>query len=262
MTVPLTSVPNLRDIGGYRSAEGGRVRHGVLYRSTDLSRLTEPDEQEFARLRIATVYDLRTVDERTAAPDRLPAGTRALDLDVLADKRLRAIPAQMLAVIADPSIADRELGGGRAEEYFVGSYRDFVTLPSAVSAYRALFGDLAALPDDGPALVHCTTGKDRTGWATASLLLLLGVDEDDVFQDYLLTNELLLPALGEVFERFAAAGGDPELLEPVLGVRPEYLHAALATVREHFGSIEGYFGTGLGLGEDVQTALRERLITA
>lgn len=256
--IALTSVPNLRDVGGYRTVSGAKVRTGVLYRSTDLSRVADTDMPLLADLGIRTVYDLRTADEREVAPDKLPDGARAVALDVLADKGIRSIPAQMLQVIADPMIAERELGGGRAIEYFEGSYRDFVSMPSAVSSYRELFRDLAA-DDSTPALVHCTTGKDRTGWATAALLLLLGVSEEDVFDDYLLTNELLLPSFAGVFEKFTDAGGDPSLLEPVLGVRRQYLDVSLATMRTSFGTIEGYFSDGLGLDAERQALLRERM---
>ncbi|AOW92195.1 protein-tyrosine-phosphatase [Rhodococcus sp. WMMA185] len=257
--IPLTSVPNLRDVGGIRTQDGAKVRSGVYYRSTDLSRLVDSDMAMLANLGIRTVYDLRTASEREAAPDVLPEGAHAVALDVLADKGIRSVPAKLLQVMTDPTIAERELGGGRAIEYFEGSYRDFVLMPSAVSSYRELFEGLASTGDT-PVLVHCTTGKDRTGWATAALLLLLGVSEEDVFHDYLLTNELLLPALSGVFEAFVEAGGDRELLEPVLGVRRQYLEVSLAAVRERHGTIENYFSDGLGLDSRVQALLRERMI--
>ncbi|MCL2532577.1 MAG: tyrosine-protein phosphatase [Nocardiaceae bacterium] len=258
-SIPILSVPNLRDIGGYRTRDGASIRFGRYYRSTDLSKITVDDAPRLADLDLATVFDLRTHSEREAAPDRLPPSAREVPLDVLADKALRSVPAQMQSMMSDPASAMSMLGDGRASEYFLGSYRDFVTLPSAVASYRTLFTDLAASATL-PALVHCTTGKDRTGWATASLLLLLGVDEDDVFHDYLLTNEQLLPTFESVFEKFAAAGGDPELLKQVLGVRPEYLQAALAQMRESFGSIEGYFGDGLGIDVAGQAAIRAHLL--
>ncbi len=158
--IPLTSVPNLRDVGGYRTGDGAKVRTGVFYRSTDLSRVADADMPLLDGLGIRTVYDLRTADERDAAPDILPNGARAVALDVLADKGIRSIPAQMLQVIADPMIAERELGGGRAIEYFEGSYRDFVAMPSAVSSYRELFGGLAS---NGNTPASYTAPRGRTG---------------------------------------------------------------------------------------------------
>ncbi|MFD4366271.1 tyrosine-protein phosphatase [Rhodococcus sp. NPDC058521] len=259
----LESVPNFRDIGGYGAHGGGVVRTGAVFRSTDLSRLSDEDSAALARLDIRTVYDLRSVAERDRAPDRLPPGSSALALDVLRDRGGSAITAQMLRVIEDPMIAETELGGGRAARYFESSYRDFVTMPSAVAAYRTMFAGLVG-DEEGeplPALVHCTTGKDRTGWATAALHLLLGVSEEHVFDDYLSTNGYLLPALSVVFETFESQGGDPSLLEPVLGVQRSYLESALAVMEENFGAVENYFAEGLGIDDKAQAQLRELLIT-
>ncbi len=166
--IPLTSVPNLRDVGGYRTRDGAKVRTGVYFRSTDLSRIADTDMPLLDGLGIRTVYDLRTADERDAAPDKLPDGARAVVLDVLADKGIRSIPAQMLQVIADPMIAERELGGGRAIEYFEGSYRDFVVMPSAVSSYRELFGDLASNGNMPARALHHRQGPDGMGHSRAT----------------------------------------------------------------------------------------------
>lgn len=109
-------------------------------------------------------------------------------------------------------------------------------------------------------MFHCTTGKDRTGWAAAALLLLLGVSETDVEYDYELTTATCCrPALTPVFEHFRSAGGDPHLLEPVLGVAPEYLQASMDEMSQRFGSIEGYFTDGLGIDVAGQRTLQEAL---
>ncbi len=164
------------------------------------------DLQTFGRLGIRTVFDLRTEAERQAEPDRLPDGTQLVVCDVLADSQQTA-PAELESIVTDPSVADRVLGGGRAEALFEQAYRDIVSLPSALTAYRRMF---TSLLDDAhrPALLHCTTGKDRTGWGAAATLTLLGVSEADVRADYMITNRDLLPALKPYFDRFAAAGGD------------------------------------------------------
>lgn len=255
--IPLASLPNLRDIGGYTTSSGATVRTGVLYRSVALDTLTDADAAELQKRGIRTVFDLRTRAERDAAPDRLPEGATGVVCDVLAGS-MNAAPAQMLEVVRNPARAADALGHGQAVELFHDAYRHIVSSTSALEAYRRFFTDLAAEPTR-PALFHCTTGKDRTGWAAAAALLLLGVDEEDVFADYLLTNRDLLPAFQGLFEQFAAAGGDPEILKPVLGVDPSYLHAALDEMRRHFGSIHGYFSDGLGLDAQAQGELRAAL---
>jgi protein-tyrosine phosphatase len=211
-----------------------------------------------AALGVRTVYDLRTRGERDSQPDQLPATATPIVLDVL-DGHLDSVPAHMLDLLEDPPRASLALRDGVGEALLEQAYREFVTLPSAHTAFSRLYRGLLS-GGEGPALVHCTTGKDRTGWAAAALLLLLGVPESDVQAEYLLTNEQLLPYLAPLFERFAEGGGDPEVLRPVLGVQPSYLRTAMGLVLAEHGSIEGYFAGALGLGDDLQRQLRAVLL--
>lgn len=253
--LPTDGIPNLRDVGGYTTADGRRVRLGVLYRSTALDAATDADLRELERRGIRTVFDLRTVSERTSAPDRLPAHATAVDLDVIADSP-GGSPAKLAELAAQREVAETVLAQTDVDTVFGRIYRELVTLPSAVASYRALF---LALADEAslPALYHCTTGKDRTGWATAALLLLLGVPEETVTTDYLLSNPYLQGRQEQLLRVFEAHGGDPDRLRAMLGVRREYLQAALAEVRAEHGTIEAYFTAGLGLGPHVQQRLRE-----
>ncbi|QHD84542.1 protein-tyrosine-phosphatase [Gordonia sp. JH63] len=258
---PISSMPNLRDLGGWRTGDGQTVRSGVLYRSTDFSALDAADVSALESLGLKTVYDLRSAHESEAIPDPVLPGASNIALDVLADAQM-SIPANIGAVLADPAVvaqADEMLSGGKAREMICGTYREMITLPSATASYTQLFRGL--IDGSTPALMHCTTGKDRTGWAAASLLTLLGVPKDDVYRDYLLTNERLIPSLTPIFDGFAAAGGDPELLVGVLGVDSGYLDAAFGEVDKRYGGIEGYFGEALGLGAADQKALRDRYLT-
>jgi protein-tyrosine phosphatase len=257
--IVIAGLPNLRDIGGWPTRDGGRVRRGMVYRSVELGRLDQHGVRSLAALGIRTVYDFRTAAERIAEPDRTPDGVTDVALDVLADMADASAAASLFTLLTDPAQAPKVLGGGRAEALFVESYRDIVSLPSALSAYRQFFLGLVD-PAARPALFHCTTGKDRTGWGAAALLMLLGVSDEDVLRDYLLTNDELLPALQPVFDRFAAAGGDPDLLRPVLGVREAYLATALHEMRSRWGDVDRYFGDGLGLGSSVQTQLRAAFV--
>jgi protein-tyrosine phosphatase len=86
------------------------------------------------------------------------------------------------------------------------------------------------------------------------------VAEDDVYADYLLTNQQLLPTLKPLIDRFVAAGGNADLLTPVLGVQPDYLDAAIDEMRQRFGSIEGYFSDGLHLTNDTVAQLRNAFV--
>jgi protein-tyrosine phosphatase len=257
--IPVASLPNLRDVGGWPTRDGLTVRRGLVYRSVALNRLADGDLAAVEAIGLRTVYDLRTEAERAAGPDRALTGVENVVADVLADSS-DAAPAELAGLLTNPAKAQELLGEGKVDTLFTGAYREIVSLPSALAAYRELFTGLAD-PGRRPALYHCTTGKDRTGWATAALLTLLGVERELVLREYLLTNEQLVPSLEPIFERFAAAGGDRALLEPVLGVRADYLEASFAEMHDRFGTIEGYFADGLGIDVVAQQALGDAFLS-
>ena len=107
-----------------------------------------------------------------------------------------------------------------------------------------------------PALFHCTTGKDRTGWAAAAFLTLMGVPKDKGYENYLRSNDYILTAYKKVIDGFVAAGGYGEIPKAILGVKKEYLDAAFDEMQTKYGSIEKYFSEGLGIDANQQQALR------
>ncbi|MBP1705753.1 MAG: hypothetical protein H6Q36_1492 [Chloroflexi bacterium] len=254
----IASLPNLRDVGGYPVRAGGRVRTGLLYRSNDLSRLEGDAVAAFARLGIRAVYDLRSEGERAMQPDRLPPATGHVVVDVVRDSTA-ASPKMLMERMADPRAARELLGDGKAAAMWTAMYRELVRLPSAREGYGRLFTDLAD-PRNLPALFHCTTGKDRTGWAAAALLMLLDVPDDLVMADFLASGPYLAPLAQPWLDQFAAVGGDPELIRPIVDVRPEYLEAALDEMGRLHGSVEAYFADGLGLDRAAQSTLRALFI--
>lgn len=246
----------MRDLGGI-PVHGGTVRRTELYRSASLAKLDGADLSAFTDLDITTVYDLRTAAERKGALDHLPAGVRNVWLDVVADAPDN-VAASIPKLLSDPAALEEQLGGGRADIYLADANRKFVSMPSAIAAYRAFYLDLIDENRTGAALFHCTTGKDRTGWAATSFLLLLGASEDDARADYLETNTDLAPALQPMLDALSAKSVNTELLQPVLGVRDSYFNAALDEMRTRYGTIEGYARDALGLAEHQIGALRTR----
>ena len=159
-SIAVAALPNLRELGGWPAA-GGRVRRGLLYRSTALGKLTDADLEQVGAIGLRRVYDFRTEAERTAEPDRVPVGAEYVVVDVLADAP-GAGPAQLLAVLGDPPKAAEMLSGGKAEAMFEHGYRQLVGLESALAGYNRFFSEIAQEPNR-PALYHCTTGKDPDG---------------------------------------------------------------------------------------------------
>ncbi len=250
----IASVPNLRDLGGYKTSDGRTVAAGLVYRSNQLSKISPDDMKKLASLKFKNAYDLRTTEEREKRPEELPPGVNYVVLDVLADSP-QAGPAQLEKLMVDPKAANAALGGGKVEAAFQASYREFVSLASAKKGFRQLFLDLGE-KKKLPAIFHCTTGKDRTGWAAAAFLTLMDVPKDKVYEDYLRSNDYILPAYKKAIDGFVAAGGNPEIPPAILGVKKEYLDAAFDEMEKKYGSVEKYFSEGLGIGPAQQRAMR------
>ncbi|MEE1827140.1 tyrosine-protein phosphatase [Streptomyces sp. BE20] len=238
----LASAPNFRDAGGYRTTDGRWVRTGVVYRSGDLSRLTDQDLAKLRRLGIRTVFDLRTPAEQKAAPDRLPAGATAVSANVLgaADTGAFNVTTPQAAVQA-----------------MVDAERTMVSADSARTAYRSVLDSLVERDDEG-ILFHCTAGKDRTGWASAALLTALGVPRETVEADYLASNAYRAAEIAATLAQLPPAY--QAVYKPLLDVRPEYLNAGFDEVRQRFGSFDGYLKSGLGLDQRDLRDLRSQLL--
>lgn len=254
----IPGIMNLRDVGGYPTAEGGRVVLGRLYRSGQLNFEDEAGRAAFASLGVTTVFDLRSVAECRARPDCVPAGISQVHLDVLADHK-SSLVAHLVDLYKDPVAANELLRSGTIQQHYLDTYTQMVCSAAACAAYRQMFMQIAELNE--PALFHCTAGKDRTGWAAAALLSLLGVPPQIVLEDYLLSAEPVVAWFQPYLDRFAAGGGNQELLKPAFSVEPAYLAASMRQVELNFGSIQGYFQVGLGLSEVVINRLRTRMLS-
>ncbi len=241
-SVGLASAPNLRDAGGYRTDTGQWVRMGVVYRGGSL---TFPDDElaTVDALGWRTSYDLRTPGENETKPDMLPPGAVRIACNVS----------------GSPTIQIPELTTVEAvEDLMTRAPIAYLTMEPAIRAYSTM---LAGLADrDGAAIFHCTAGKDRTGWGSALLLGLLGVPDETVIADYLLSNEYYLgsPAMQAHFASLPAQ--DVPLHTALIGVQPAYLQSGLDAVRERFGSMTGYATEALRLTADQIARLRAKLL--
>ncbi|MFJ3700884.1 MULTISPECIES: tyrosine-protein phosphatase [unclassified Streptomyces] len=241
--IALEGAVNFRDAGGYRTADGHWVKMGEIYRSDALDKLTTADLAKLRRLSVRTVYDLRMESERSAAPDRVPAGATHVVADVLAGSptftAMPTTPEEGVAMMVE------------GEKFMVSG-------DTAKTAYRTVFGGIT--DDSSHAVVfHCTAGKDRTGWANAALLTALGVPRATVMADYLASNDYRAEANAAALASMPAA--QAAVYKPLLDVRPEYLNSGFDEVRERFGSFGGYEKKALGLDAgDVRDLKRDLLV--
>lgn len=224
---------NFRDLGGYPAGDGRKTRWGQVYRADNLAGLTDSDLVLLESLGLKALIDFRLPMEREASPDRLPPGSSI--------RRIEAgfIPAgtlEMLALVKAGRMSVSEL-----ERRVIAQYRLFCV--DHTEEYRQTFA-VALDPRSYPLLLHCTSGKDRTGFAAALLLLALDVPRGTVIEDYNLTN---------LYRRPVPHLFGPETQEEVsailLSANPRYLEAALDEIDRVYGSFDDYLNEALGVGD-------------
>ncbi len=255
------SSANLRDLGGVTTVEGRTVRRGHLFRSGYLSELDASELDTLGALGLRTIVDLRRPTEVQLRPNPELSGVRQVPISVSADDNEFAVIA---ASITDPDMAEQ--AHGIACEY----YRQCVV--DRIEAYRQ---PVTLAVDDGrrPLLFHCTAGKDRTGVVAAILLKLLGVDDDTVVADYVLTNEVRRDWLASREqmhrEQIAAHRGIPvddvtdgHLVSSraVLRADPAYIRTTLEAVTDGYGDWHGFAERGLGIGPRALDSFRNDLL--
>lgn len=259
----LERATNARDVGGYRTADGRRVRRGLVYRADALSRLSDADLVRVGELGLACVVDFRhLVEIRSGGADLMPATPpgRLVSLPLFDPEHdvFLTVSAVLTGTVDSVGLARFADGGGEAAMRDI--YRWFVSSPMGREGFAATLR-LIAEPGGLPLLYHCTAGKDRTGWASAVLLTALGVDRATVTADYLRTNHLMQPE--NTARLLTQRGRVPDALGilPLLEARADYLDAAFDEADRRHGSFDGYLREGLGLDDSVLDRLRAALLT-
>jgi protein tyrosine/serine phosphatase len=240
--VVFDNVFNFRDLGGYRGADGRTVRWGRLFRADDLCRLDDADLARFGELGVRTVVDLRRPDEIARAGRIRPAAYTYLHAHVVHPD---------WPVVTEFATAQARVA------YLVERYREMAEEGGdAIGLALRTVADASA----APVVFHCVAGKDRTGLVAAFALYSLGVSEDDVADDY---------ALSEAAEQgnwawYAARhpNGDRRRRWEHYTVTPrEAMLEFLAALRERHGTVEKYLASIGVTGEHVRS-MREHLLTA
>ncbi len=237
---------NFRDLGGYRTHDGKHVRWEVLYRSDHLHKLTDSDLGHLAALNLDKIIDFRAEHEKEEEPDRTP-----VNLDI----QLVAIP------VLDSST---EIWHVSRDNFRNIDAVKFMTETNIELATRFTpeirqFINEVFLSNGRPLLFHCAAGKDRTGYAAAVLLRILGVPQEVVMDDYLLSNHYYLAShsLSLTILRLTKGRRFASVVKGFLEVRPGYISAAFKAMDSEFGSFEKYTRNGLGMTEkDVETLKR------
>ncbi len=240
--VALEGGSNFRDLGGYRTADGRTVRRGSVFRSAHLGTLTDADRRSIGRLGVRTVVDLRGVNEAAETPHRV----EGLGCRIVGAHIEPGVGEKIRGAVADGSANPFVMMG-----FLTDHYRDYPR--RCAPGFRTLFATLSE-DDHRPLVFHCTAGKDRTGFASALLLTLLGVPWETVMEDYLRTNDLWTGHIGRYPEL------DIDTRAAIVEARTPYLEAAFDVVSADYGSPEAFAEKALGLDAKLRGRLKADLL--
>lgn len=253
---------NFRDV-----ADITGIRPGLLYRSSQLSQLSDAGRAVFRRLGITDVADLRSHQEvQRQGTGQVPDGVAVHQLPFHADDTSNQDApheSTFQRVMAESS--EGEDVATAARRYMTEVYEEFPTLPGAHTAVREV---ISLLAQERPVIAHCFAGKDRTGFTVATVLETVGVERDRIIGDFLASNGAIPALRNRIMESVRARTQDaPELVtyaearltDEVLGVREDYLMAAWDRLVQDYGSISGFVESA-GVAPETVAALRSKLL--
>lgn len=248
------ALDNFRDYGDYASAAGRRILGGRLFRSAHHARASEADLERLAGLDLAAVVDLRRPGERRDQPSRRPPGFTGQVIESTHDDGAEAPHITFLKT------ADLTIDAGR--RFMTDTYRELPFDPAHLDLFSRYFRALGEA--DGPVLIHCAAGKDRTGLLAALTHRLLGVHRDDMVEDYLLTNAAVdlagrAPAIARQLETMTGRPVAHDAVVAFLGVEPVYLDTAMGEIAARHGSVDSYLEQALGVDATLRDRIGERL---
>jgi len=258
-TIPaalLTGSTNFRAVKPYKAADARTLRPNMIYRSGELSRLTEADLEIIAGLHIKLICDLRSSREQAEYASLWPQAPGHVKLEMPDRDESDAGPHKIFELMQQHP---GESGGVRAMDML---YR---RKPRAFAKGLKLLFETILQGDALPLLVHCHAGKDRTGFVIAMLLTAVGIAKSDVIDDYETTTfyfpgEAESRSLGGWAKRTFNRDLDPDSIRPMVDARREYIDAAFEEIEKGWGSAEAYLREAAGLTPAMQEQLQDLLL--
>lgn len=245
---------NFREVAGYAGKDGRKVKHNLIYRSDELSKLTADDVNKINKLGIKTIIDFRNEEERVNNEDNANLTSEVVYLTPVAD----------IAAFASKEDSEFDLKTSKLTSKVVSTMmieqnKAFVEMEECKKVFKEML-DIMTDENRIPTVQHCRGGKDRTGYGIALILGILGVSDADIMTDYLLTNEYKKEKNEKSLAAIMAETNDADL---VLAMRyfkeakPEFLATALDLIHEKYGSIKEYTQTQLGVTDEQVARLEE-----
>jgi protein-tyrosine phosphatase len=246
--VVLQGAANFRDLGGYKTTDGHTVKWGKIYRSADISKLTDSDLAKLRQLDITYDVDIRGHQESAQAPDKLNPNTDYILCPAGSDSLSTMMKGMMHAK-----------GKSAGDSLIINGFYGKTTY--LAGRYTPFFDKLLALPADQNLVFHCTAGKDRTGVGAALFLYSLGVPYNTIVADYTATNYYRKDINTKAIQGMSAAMHiDKDVAGEMMLAKKEYLDATFAAIVKQYGSIDNFLKTQVGLDDKKIAELKAKFL--
>jgi protein-tyrosine phosphatase len=247
--LPLKTVQNFRDIGGYRAIDGRQLRWNRVFRAASLDSLSDDDLERFIAMNVQLVCDVRTTEEMLNHPDRIPDTITLMNVPPHSND---SPWVQLLRILFWRNFLETALF----------KLYTYVLIDNNPQLFATIFKQLAE-ESNLPMLIHCAAGKDRTGMVIAVLLKMLGVADKTIIADYSLSNrsyEHSRKAAGRAFVSLKVLGLREEELAYLLIADSTVMQRTLDYIDSRYGSVEAYLVDYVGLSRETIQSIRNNLL--
>jgi len=246
--INIPGIQNFRDLGGYPSYPNHKtVRWGKIYRSGEINRLRKGSLKEMKNLGIRTIIDLRMPEEKITKSATLEKNFSVVSIPIAT--------GNMQEIVA--GVQDRSIRSDTVYRIVERMNRELIT--RYTPEFRKIF-DLLLNEDNYPVVIHCTTGKGRTGVVSALILAALDVNEDNIMEDYRLSNDYFNIPQASGFA-YNLPVRSQEAITTLFSAREDFLNAAKEEAERQYGDIPTYLHEGIGLSKQELKHLRSILLT-
>lgn len=245
--IHIKKVTNFRTVGNIKNVDGRTLKEGKFYRSAHLHKLKKKSFDDFEKLGIKEIIDLRNSKEIAEKPDWLPSGIVYKKYSAFEDEGDQLAQARKLVLKGKVNASD-------ADKRMIDFYREYVT--ENPETIKKIITEI--LESEDPVLYHCTAGKDRTGITTALILTILRFDKETIYNEYLLSNNYRKEMVEKRLRlanrlHFIYPKMDLQVLENLSWVEKRYLDAAFGEIDKKYGSIDVYIQQVLGISDAKRT---------
>lgn len=252
--IQFSKLANFREVGGLQTTDQMVIKQGMIYRSADLSRLTKQDILTFSTLGIQTICDLRTSSERKSHPPKIMEHDKIVHIPMQPDSMMPSKWTMFRMLIAE----------GKSLS-FTPIMKD--VYQSMLYERKKEIQQLFTLLSDEknyPLMLHCTSGKDRTGFLSALIQLAAGVPVHTVLSEYMRSNEgvkMLMKRQERFVRMMSLYRVSKEQIQPLLGVQQDYLEDVLNEMLDTYGSAERYLLEACDVPKDQLLKMKNILLT-